>query len=94
VAGPSDDSIAVGINGLHLRVARQNIYQMVAYRQQPSWAGAAVALAYPLVVAEGDALPEPYEVRGLGQPVQLVFVDVGPAARKNLPAFIETLQRL
>jgi 5-methylcytosine-specific restriction enzyme subunit McrC len=67
---------------------------MVAYRQQPIWAGAGSVLAYPVVLSETEPLPKPYQFRGLGGPVHLIFIDIGPHARKNLPAFYTQLDAM
>jgi 5-methylcytosine-specific restriction enzyme subunit McrC len=82
------DELLVGGDGPKIRVSRHDVYQMVAYRQHSKWANAAVALAYPVVLKPGEALPAPYEVRGFGDPVYLIFMDVGADARTNLPTFV------
>lgn len=84
---PSDE-LLVGGDGPRIRVSRHDVYQMVAYRQHSKWAHAAVALAYPVVLKQGEDLPAPYEVRGFGAPVYLIFMDVGSNARTNLPSFV------
>ncbi|HEY8685660.1 MAG TPA: hypothetical protein VIO57_08645 [Chloroflexota bacterium] len=86
-----DDSLTVGNSGPKIRVSRGDIYQMAAYRQQPLWLGARTALVYPIVLAKGQSLPEPYEVRGIGAAIRLYFMDVGPNARDNLASFRERI---
>lgn len=86
-----DDSLTVGGSGPRIRVSRGDIYQMAAYRQQPLWLGATTALVYPIVLVAGQALPEPYEVRGIGPAIRLHFMDVGPNARDNLERFRERI---
>lgn len=86
--GAATDEEVVVTGGRRIKVSRSDVYQLVAYREHDRWAGAAsAALLYPVVLAENEPLPAPYEVRGFGEPVQLLFIDVGPRARVNLPAF-------
>jgi 5-methylcytosine-specific restriction enzyme subunit McrC len=94
LAAPGDDGIVVGHDGPTIRVSRHDVYQMAAYRQHPRWIGAPVALVYPVVLTHGQPLPSPYEVRGFGAPIGLVFMDVGPAARSNVAAFVAQLEQL
>lgn len=89
IPGNEEDSLTVGNSGSRIRVSRGDIYQMAAYRQQPLWLGARTALVYPIVLAKGQALPEPYEVRGIGAAIRLQFLDIGPNARDNLASFRE-----
>lgn len=85
---PVDDLLLVGDAGVRVTVSRHDIYQMVAYRQHHRWLGAPTALVYPVVLTNGEDLPSRYEVRGFGAPIWLIFVDVGPNARSNIPAFL------
>lgn len=91
IPSSEDDSMTVGNGGPKIRVSRSDIYQMAAYRQQPLWLDASTALVYPIVLAEGQALPEPYEVRGIGAVIRLHFIDIGPNARDNLASFRERI---
>lgn len=86
-----DDFLISGNSGPKIRVSRGDIYQMAAYRQQPLWLDADCALVYPIVLPKGHALPEPYEVRGIGAVIRLHFMDVGPHARENLASFRERI---
>lgn len=87
-----DDSLTLENEGPRIRVSRSDIYQMAAYRQQPLWLDAETALIYPVVLCEGQALPKPYEVRGIGATIRLHFMDVGPNARDNLASFRERIR--
>lgn len=87
IVSSEDDTLTVGDSGPKIRVSRSDVYQMAAYRQQPLWHGAGTALVYPIVLPNGQALPEPYEVRGIGAAIRLQFLDVGPNARNNLASF-------
>lgn len=87
-----DESLLIGNNGPKVRVSRGDLYQMAAYRQQPLWFGAETALVYPVVLLKGQALPRPYEVRGIGATILLHFMDVGPNARDNLASFRERIR--
>lgn len=86
--GSDDESLIVGTGGPTVKVSRSDIYQMVAYRQQPAWQGADVGLVFPVVLGTGEALPAPYEVQGIGAVVRLYFMDIGPNARTNLRTFL------
>ena len=92
--GAEDVDLVQSTSGPKLRVSRNDLYQLAAYRQHAAWVAAPVALVYPVVVAANQLLPEPYFVEGLGAPIWLTFVDVGPAARQNLEAFTNTISRL
>lgn len=89
-----DQDLVQGTAGPKLRVSRNDLYQLAAYRQHAAWEGAPVALVYPVVVAPDQSLPEPYFVEGLGAPIWLTFVDVGPSGRSNSAAFIHTISTL
>uniref|UniRef100_UPI003F49855F 5-methylcytosine restriction system specificity protein McrC n=1 Tax=Paenarthrobacter ureafaciens TaxID=37931 RepID=UPI003F49855F len=91
IPGNEEESLTVGTTGPKIRVSRSDIYQMAAYRQQPLWLGAKTALIYPIVLAAGQTLPKPYEVRGIGPAIRLHFMDVGPNARENLASFREQI---
>lgn len=92
--GGTDTDLIESKSGPSLRVSRADLYQLAAYRQHAAWDAAPVALVYPVIVKAGEALPEPYVVRGLGAPVRLTFVDVGPRAREHVNAFITTISTL
>lgn len=90
----TDESVAVGVHHARIRVSRHDLYQMIAYRQQERWAGATTILAYPIVLGENESLPTPYQFRGIGAPVMLAFLDIGPFARNNVGAFGDTMLAL
>lgn len=88
-----NDKIVTPVDERHrIRVTRSDVYQAVAYRQHDKWPGSQSALLYPLVLAEGDVLPKPMEIRGFGDPISLLFIDIGRHASANLPAFFQALQ--
>lgn len=87
----NEDTTTVG-ERTRIKVGRADIYQAVAYRQHQDWAGATAGLLYPVVLAADEPLPQPMQVRGFGDPVLLMFVDIGPHARSNLPQFLATLR--
>lgn len=89
----ADDQAVTTVADRHrIRIARSDIYQVVAYRQHEKWPNSTGALLYPLVLTEGDPLPRPMEVRGFGATVTLMFIDIGRSAAANLPAFREVLR--
>lgn len=88
------DALRVGSGGARVNVSRSDLYQMVAYRQQPDWAGASSVLAYPVVLSRTESLPKPYQFRGLGEPIDLIFIDIGAHARENLQPFYTQLDAL
>lgn len=87
-----DDELTLVADRRRIKVSRADIYQIVAYTHHEEWPGATGGLLYPTVLAPGDRLPEPLRVDGFGEPVWLLFVDVGPRAGANLPQFIEMLR--
>lgn len=87
ITSSKDNSLSVDENGQRILVSRADVYQMAAYRQQPLWANAGTALVYPVVLPQGQTLPKPYEVRGIGAAIRIHFLDVGPYARINLASF-------
>lgn len=90
----ADDTDITLIADRHrIKVSPTDIYQVIAYRQHERWPGSTATLLYPLVLAPGDSLPYPLEVRGFGEPVFLLFIDVGLRARSNLEPFLDTLRR-
>lgn len=92
--GGGDTDFVESVTGPSLRVTRSDLYQLAAYRQHAAWDGAPVALVYPVVVASGGSLPASYSVLGLGAPIWLIFVDVGPRAREHIDEFIDRLAAL
>lgn len=80
-----DDVVIPGAR--RITVPRSDIYQMVAYRQHDRWPNPTGALIYPITLADNEALPAPYQIRGFGPPLHICFLDVGPNARANLTAF-------
>lgn len=91
--GADDQAVTTMADRHRIRVTRSDIYQVVAYRQHEKWPNSTGALLYPLVLADGDQLPLPMEVRGFGATVTLMFIDIGRKAATNLPAFREVLLR-
>ena len=87
--GGGDTELVESADGPSLRVSRSDLYQLAAYRQHDAWQGAPVAIVYPVVVGASGLLPAPYVVHGLGAPIWLTFVDVGPRARDHIGAFIQ-----
>lgn len=89
-----DDQVVTTVADRHrIRVTRSDIYQIVAYRQHEKWPNSTGALLYPLVLADGDRLPLPMEVRGFGATISLMFIDIGRNAAKNLPDFRDLLRQ-
>lgn len=86
-----DDDVTIGPTRIRIRISRNDLYQMIAYRQQERWAGAKTVLVYPVVVGKDEPLPLPYEFRGIGAPVSLAFFDIGPFARSHVSAFNDAL---
>ncbi|WP_029260291.1 5-methylcytosine restriction system specificity protein McrC [Microbacterium sp. Cr-K29] len=89
-----DTDLIESASGPTLRVTRSDIYQLAAYRQHASWDAAPVALVYPVVVSPTGMLPASYSVQGLGAPIWLTFVDVGPRAREHVDQFIDRIADL
>ncbi|HWU31999.1 MAG TPA: hypothetical protein VN108_03940, partial [Marmoricola sp.] len=92
--GGTDTDLVQSTGGPKLRVSRSDLYQLAAYRQHTAWEGAPVALVYPVTVAVDAQLPKPYVVEGLGEPIWLVFVDVGERAREHVAAFVANITAL
>lgn len=90
----TDERMVTPVDARHrIKVTRADVYQAVAYRHHERWPGSHTALLFPVVLAPGDELPRPMQVRGFGDPVALLFIDVGRHASTNLPAFFADLQR-
>lgn len=89
-----DEVLTVTADRHRVKVSRSDIYQVVAYRHHDKWPGSTGALLFPVVLAAGDQLPAPCRITGFGDPVWLVFVDIGRQAALNLPAFLATLASL
>ena len=87
--GGGDTELVKSANGPSLRVSRSDLYQLAAYRQHDAWLGAPVAIVYPVIVGKNGSLPAPYVVHGLGAPIWLTFIDVGPRARSHVETFIQ-----
>lgn len=95
LAQDSEDETVTQVSDRHrIKVSRSDIYQVVAYRQHERWPGSIAALLYPVVLSETEDLPPPMTVRGFGDNVLLMFIDVGRRARSNLPTFLETIRSL
>lgn len=87
-----NENEAIVANRHRIKVARADIYQVVAYRQHEKWPHSSGVLLYPVVLAKDEGLPAPMEVRGFGPPVSLMFMDIGRHAPANLGEFIESLK--
>ncbi|OLT43933.1 hypothetical protein BJF86_13315 [Serinicoccus sp. CNJ-927] len=87
IGSPAVDLVEVP-GARRIRVPRSDIYQMAAYRQHDRWTQPTGALVYPISLLGNEDLPAPYQVRGFGEPIYICFIDVGPSARGNLPAFL------
>ncbi|WP_181067952.1 MULTISPECIES: hypothetical protein [unclassified Rathayibacter] len=92
--GGPDTDLVESVTGPRLRVSRSDLYQLAAYRQHSGWNGAPVALIYPVTVKPGAKLPAPYVVRGLGEPIWLTFIDIGPRAREHIETFLRNITAL
>ena len=92
--GGSDTDLVESKAGPRLRVSRSDLYQLAAYRQHAAWDRAPVALIYPVTVHRGAELPQPYVVQGIGEPIWLIFIDVGPRAREHIDAFLQSIAHL
>lgn len=88
-----DDEVTVAADRRKVKVSRADIYQIVAYTHHEKWPDATGGLLYPTVLAKGDSLPAPLRVDGFGEPVWLLFVDVGPHAISHLPGFLDTVRQ-
>jgi 5-methylcytosine-specific restriction enzyme subunit McrC len=88
------EATEIAVAGRRLKVSRSDVYQAVAYRSHDRYRGAVAGLVFPVALEEGRPLPQPYRVGGFGRPVHLLFCDVGPAAERNLPQFLEALRAL
>lgn len=88
-----DEDVTTVADRHRIKITRSDIYQLVAYRQHEQWPNSTGALLYPLVLAQGDELPPPMEVRGFGATVALMFIDIGRNAAANLPRFVDTLRK-
>lgn len=89
----ADDELTLVADRRRIKVARSDIYQIVAYTHHEQWPGSTGGLLYPTVLAEGDSLPAPLRVDGFGEPVWLLFVDIGPRAASNLRSFENMLRQ-
>jgi 5-methylcytosine-specific restriction enzyme subunit McrC len=88
-----DEKLVTPVDKRHkIQLTRSDVYQAVAYRHHDKWPSSQSALLYPLVLAEGDTLPKPMQVRGFGEPISLLFIDIGRHASANLTAFFSELQ--
>lgn len=64
--GVDDEDVTLVADRRRIKVTRADIYQVVAYTAHDKWRGATGALLYPVVLAEGDTLPRPMQIRGFG----------------------------
>nr|WP_306270839.1 hypothetical protein [Ornithinimicrobium sp. HY1793] len=88
-----DEDVTTVDDRHRIKITRADIYQVVAYCQHERWVNSTGALLYPLVLAPGDQLPAPMEVRGFATPVSLLFIDIGKSAAANLPSFVQMLRQ-
>lgn len=98
-SGPSagDSPESVMITPRHrITVSRADIYQAVAYRHHDRWSHPTTTsgLLFPVSLPADVPLPDPHYVHGFGQTIPLLFIDIGPRARQNLPHFRAALQSL
>ena len=85
--GLSADVQEIDVPGAgNVRVSRADVYQAIAYREHDEYPQAACGLVFPVAMPAGQPLPQPRTVTGFGEPVHLLFVDVGAAAPANLTA--------
>lgn len=89
--GPEDAEVEVR-PGIRIRISRHDIYQAVSYGQHDLYKPAVSGLTYPITLEPHESLPPPYRVMGFGQPVWLVFFDVGTSARENMASFFSLLR--
>lgn len=88
-----DNKMVTPVGERHrIQISRSDVYQAVAYRHHNRWPGSQSALLYPLVLAAGDTLPRPMQVRGFGDPISLLFIDIGGHASANLAAFFDEFE--
>jgi 5-methylcytosine-specific restriction enzyme subunit McrC len=93
--GLSADVQEIAVPGAgRVRVSRADVYQAVAYREHDEYPQAACGLVFPVALPPGQPLPQPRTVTGFGEPVHLLFVDVGAAAAANLNGFYEGVAEL
>ncbi len=94
-ATPESDSIVLNEKA-RIAVSRADIYQAVAYGRHEKWSDDVIAsgLLFPLSLPVWAQLPEPMSIRGFGEAIPLLFIDVGPHARKNLQRFRSILLEL
>lgn len=81
---------------VRIAVSRSDIYQAVAYGHHEKWSDDVIAsgLLFPVSLPAGASLPEPMSVRGFGESIPLLFIDIGPSARQNLQYFRGALLQL
>lgn len=90
------DSVVVLDKKLRISISRADVYQAVAYRHHSRWSDSTIAsgLLFPVSLSAGVPLPAPMEIRGFGESVPLMFIDIGPYARYNLGQFRSSLLEL
>ena len=76
-------------------MSRSDIYQAVAYGHHEKWSDNVIAsgLLFPVSLPAGASLPDPMSVRGFGESIPLLFIDIGSQARQNLQHFRRCLAR-
>ena len=82
-----EDHIVDTPTGVRIRVRRSDVYQAVSYGRYRRHAPCSTGLVYPLALGAGDNLPEPMRVTGFGEPVWILFIDVGDCAESRFSEF-------
>jgi 5-methylcytosine-specific restriction enzyme subunit McrC len=77
-----------------IRVSRADVYQAIAYSEHTQYLGARAGLIFPIALPAGRVLPLAHRIEGFTRPVHLLFFDVGPSARANLPRLYQQLDAL
>jgi 5-methylcytosine-specific restriction enzyme subunit McrC len=88
---PSEEDAEIDIARTKIRLGRNDIYQVVSYGRHERFAPATPALIYPVALKEDESLPSAHTVQGFQQDVLVLFLDIGPHARANLPEFYARL---
>lgn len=91
IVQPCTDLVPTLGRARKVRIKRSDVYQMAAYRRHHRWSGSPGALIYPVALGKGETYQRPYRVTGFNDPIHIVFLDVGPDARRNLRAFHQTV---
>jgi 5-methylcytosine-specific restriction enzyme subunit McrC len=70
-----------------IRIRRADIYQAVSYARHQQYAPCSTGLVYPVALNADEPLPKPMRVTGFGDPVWILFIDVGRHAQARFPEF-------